>query len=121
MLHKHGSLPGSPVFRMKEFAKEIFYHLESSWQLVPESFLREIFSDFALSHKETLVQNSFRSKDFFLYFYRFFPLLLHSEGQRLIEEWLEARRKKRSRGFLGTLVEPESGIFSSYKIKTNHL
>ena len=36
----------------------------------------------------------FVQRIFFFYFYRFFPLLLHSEGQRLIEEWLEARRKE---------------------------
>ena len=94
LLNKHGSLPGSPVLRMKEFLREIFYHLESPWQLTPESFLREIFAEFAQTHKETLIQNSSRSKDFFIYFYRFFPLLLHSEGQRLMEEWIDFKRKE---------------------------
>lgn len=94
LLNRHGSLPGSPVFRMKEFTKEIFHHLESPWQLVPENFLREIFFEFASTHKETLIRNNSRSKDFFIYFYRFFPLLLHSEGQRLMEEWIDFKRKE---------------------------
>ena len=33
-------------------------------------------------------------KDFFLYFYRFFPLLLHPEGPNLMKEWLESRSKR---------------------------
>ena len=94
LLEKHGYLTGSPVFRIQEFRKEIFYLLESSWQLVPENFLKEVFTDFALSHKEVFIQNSAHSRNFFLYFYRFLPLLLHPEGLNLMEEWLCSRKSK---------------------------
>ena len=94
LLKKHGCLTGSPVLRMREFQKEIFCHLESSWQLVSENFLKEIFADFALSHKDIFVQNNAHSLDFFLYFYRFLPLLFHPEGLNLMEEWLHSRKLK---------------------------
>ena len=38
LLQKQGYLTDSSIFRMKEFQKEIFYHLESAWQLVSEIF-----------------------------------------------------------------------------------
>ena len=73
LLQKHGHLKHSPVMRMKEFQKEIFYRLESPWQLAPENFLREVFADFASSHKDIFVQNSAHSRDFFSYFIVFLP------------------------------------------------
>ena len=93
LLKKYGSLPGSSVFRIKEFLKEIFYRMESHWHLVPESFLHEVFSDFSLSHKETFIQNSCHAKDFLLYFYRFLPLLIHPEGPDLMKEWITSKKK----------------------------
>ena len=96
LLKKHKSLSGSPILRMREFLKEIFKYMESPWQLVPETCLREFFSDFALSHKEILVQNSHHSKEFFPYFYHFLPLLAHPEGVPLMEEWMKAKKRDRA-------------------------
>ena len=95
LLKKHGSLPGSSVFRIKEFLKEIFYFIESQWQLVPESFVHEVFSDFALAHKKVSIQNSCYSKDFFLYFHCFLPLLIHPEGSALMEDWINSKKKSK--------------------------
>lgn len=95
LLQTRTHLVNSPVLRLQEFLRIISYHLKNCyWQFLPESFLREIFADFTLKHKEVFIQNSSRSKDFFLYFYRFFPLLLHSEGPDVMKEWLESRGKK---------------------------
>ena len=94
------------------------------WRLAPLSFVQALFADFASSHREEFAQNSRRSHSFFLYFYQFLHLLLHPEGEDLMEEWRRARKIKRrslglrfwdlSREFFSVLREkhllPEKGL-----------
>ena len=91
LLARFGSFAGSPVMRLREFQEELFYLSASSWRLVSENVLQALFSDFASRSKDPFVQNSARSRDFLFYFYRYLPLHLHPEGERLMEECLKKR------------------------------
>ena len=91
LLARFGSFAGSPVMRLREFQEELFYLSASPWRLVSENVLQALFSDFASRSKDPFVKNSARSRDFLFYFYRYLPLHLHPEGERLMEECLQSR------------------------------
>ena len=87
LLKKHGFLPGFCVMRANEFYKELFYSLNSNWNLVSDSFICELFTHFCENHKSPWVKNLKNSKTFLSFFNRVLPMLIHPEHSKLFLEW----------------------------------
>ena len=94
LLKKYSCLPGACVMRPAEFYKELFYSLDNTWNLMPDSFVRELFFDFCNNQSENWVKNLQNSKSFFKFFNSFLIVFLHQENLTVFEEWLDSQKGK---------------------------
>ena len=93
LLKKYSYLQGVCVTRAYEFYKELFCTLDSKWNFVSDSYVKELFFDFCNSQSESWIKNMKNSKSFFEFFNMFLIVFLYQENLKVFEEWLESRKK----------------------------
>ena len=93
LLKKHNFLPGFCVMRINEFYKEIFNLMDLDWSLNSDAFVRELFSEFCVKHKEPWMENLQDSKKIFRFFNAFLPVFFHRESFDVFAEWFYKKHK----------------------------